>query len=70
MYNKSLIKTKLHKLILKGNSYKNLEADVKKIKIDQRKATENAENSAINEAKEKMAEMAKSGAGISPEFII
>ena len=51
-------------------SHHNLEADVKKIKTDQRKANETADNSAINEASEKMAEMAKSGAGIDPQFII
>ena len=39
---------------------------MKKIKIDQRKANESADNSAINEASDKMAEMAKSGAGIDP----
>ena len=49
-----------------GSKHENLEADLKKIKIDQRKANDNAESSAINDASEKMAEMAKSGAGIDP----
>tara|TARA_B110000285_G_scaffold105450_1_gene120004 strand:- start:1071 stop:1253 length:183 start_codon:yes stop_codon:yes gene_type:complete len=49
-----------------GSSYKNLELDVKKIKTDQRKANENAESSAINDAQDKMAEMAASGSGIDP----
>ena len=33
-----------------GSSHANLEADVKKLKTDQRKANDNVENSAINEA--------------------